>query len=84
MSQVLARFSLTEVTRIPYYSGQLVTTKEATKVRLAGVKGEPFGPATPSANLEMVIVNPDAAQVFQNSPIGSEFNVLISPVNESS
>ncbi len=81
MSQVLARFYLVEVTRTPYYTGG--ETKEATKVRFSGVQGEPFGPATPQASAEMLIVNPAAAQVFLNAPINSEFSVLFTPLQEA-
>jgi len=78
MSQVLARFYLVEVTRTPFYG----ETKEATRVKMSAVQGEPFGSATPQGSIEMLIVNPAAAQMFLNSPINSIFDILISPVQE--
>ena len=80
MSQVLGRFYLTQVSRVPYYTGG--EKVEAVKVSFAGVQGEPFGPATPQANAEMLIVNPAAAQVFLDAPIHSEFSVLFTPTTE--
>ena len=72
-----------EVTRTPYYtteSGRAMTTGEATRVKLAPVKGEPFGPATPQGAIDMLIVNPEAAKVFLDSPINREFSILFTPV----
>jgi len=77
MSQVLTKFWLSEVTRTTYYSGG--ETKEATRVKLVAVKGEPFGPATPQGNFDALIVNPDAAKVFNEASIGQEFSLLITP-----
>jgi len=77
MSQVLARFYLTEVTRTQYYSGG--ETKEATSIKLAPVKGEPFGPATPNGSIQMLIVNSDAAKTFLDAPVGQEFSILFTP-----
>jgi ABC-type microcin C transport system duplicated ATPase subunit YejF len=77
-NSVLARFSLQEVARVYYWQ----EPHQATRIRLQAVHGEPFGSATPSANIEMVIVNPEAAAVFNNAEIGKEFNVMISPVED--
>jgi hypothetical protein len=84
--QVSARFYLQEVTRTPYYitkSGQEMVTEEATRVKLAPVKGEPFGPATPQGQIDMLIVNPAAGAVFQSAPINQEFDILITPVQRA-
>lgn len=82
MSSVLARFQLAEVTRIPFWTGG--QKAEATRIKLGAVQGEPFGPATPQGSIEAVIVNPEAAQVFLDAPIGQEFNILITPVEDQS
>ena len=55
---------------------------EGAYVTLAAVQGEPFGAATPSGNIHMGIVNPSAAQVFHDAPIGQEFDVFFSHVGE--
>ncbi len=80
MSQVHARFYLTEVTRTPYYTGG--ETKEADRVKMGAAQGEPFGPATPQGSIDMLIVNPEAAKVFLNAPIHQQFDILITPVAE--
>lgn len=84
MSQVLARFYLNAVTRGSGYfkasDEEEAKMVESAQVTLNAVKGEPFGAYTPSGRLDMFIVNPAAAQVFFDAPIGTEFNVLISPV----
>lgn len=36
----------------------------ADQFDLYGVKGEPFGSATPSASMKMAILNPEAAKLF--------------------
>lgn len=90
---VHARFRLDQVNRSRgYYSvpGENDTIRatgpakavEAAYVTLGAVKGEPFGSASPSGKLEMLIVNPVAAQTFFDAPIGQEFDILISPVKE--
>lgn len=85
MSSVLCRFSLTETARIRSYTQSTDgdskwIPSEAARVRLSPVQGEPFGPATPSGNIEMVIVNTAASQIFLDAPIGQEFDVLMTPV----
>ena len=47
------------------------------RIKLAPVMGEPFGNATPSGNIEMVIVNNDAAKQFK---VGKEYFVDFTPV----
>jgi len=77
---VQARFCLSQVNRAQgYYKApdeQEAVSVESAYVILNGVQGDPFGAATPSAKLEMLIVNPTAAAVFFNAPIGQEFDVL--------
>lgn len=70
--QVHARFSITETARQYYWQAP----GQANRVKLQAVKGEPFGSATPSGNVDMLIVNPEAAAVFLNAPIGAEFDVV--------
>ena len=82
--QVHARFRLEKVTRGQGYfkepgSTEEPRTIEAASVSLSAVQGEPFGAYTPSGKVDMFIVNPGAAQVFFDAPIGQEFDVLISP-----
>lgn len=78
--KVHARFSLVEDSRISYWQdGGYI---DAAKFKLAAVKGEPFGPATPQGTIEMLIVNPEASAVFRNVTLGTEFDVLFSPVEQ--
>lgn len=82
-----ARFSLERVDRMGgYYKApgeEQAKVVEGAYVTLRAVKGEPFGSATPSGDIHMGIVNPTAAQVFHDAPIGQEFDVLFSPVQAS-
>jgi hypothetical protein len=85
--QVHARFRLDQVTRGQGYfkepgSTSKPRTIEAAHVLLSAVQGEPFGAYTPSGKLDMFIVNPVASQLFFDTPIGQEFDVLISPVQK--
>lgn len=75
MSSVRARFRLDEHYR---FRGNT----EMHRVKLGAVQGEPFGPATPSGQLDMTIANLAAAQVFADLPLGTEFDVLITPVEQ--
>lgn len=78
--QVHARFYLTEDARVSYWNnGGYI---DAARFKLAAVKGEPFGPSTPNGTIEMLIVNPEASAVFRNVPLGKEFDVFFSPVEE--
>lgn len=82
--QVHARFRLDQVNRGQgYYKApgeEEAKLVEAAHVVLGAVQGEPFGAYTPSGKLDMFIVNPPAAQVFFDAPIGQEFDLLLSPV----
>ncbi len=84
IQRVHARFRLDQVNRSRGYycakPGEETKTVEAAYVILGAVKGEPFGAASPSGKFEMFIVNPVAAQMFLDAPIGQEFDILISPV----
>jgi len=83
--RIQARFSLTEDTRTLSYQrnseGQWVMV-EGARVKLSAVQGEPFGSATPSGSMDMVIVNPEALAVFREAPIGQTFDVFIVPVEK--
>jgi hypothetical protein len=83
-NQVHARFRLDQVTRMQgYYKApgeQETKLVEGSYVQLGAVQGEPFGSATPSGDLKMGIVNPNASQMFFDAKIGQEFDILISPV----
>lgn len=82
MSQIHARFCLTEDTRVTHYtytgSGKSEAV-EAARVKLSAVQGEPFGSASPSGLLDMVIVNPEALKIFREAKLGQEYDFIISP-----
>ncbi len=81
--QIHARFRLDQVNRSRGFykpqGEQEAKSVEAAYIHLNGVQGEPFGSATPTAHLEMLVINPEAAAVFFNAPIGQEFDVLFTP-----
>lgn len=86
MSSVLARFQLSETKRIGYTTmgaNGKTHVVEATHITLAAVKGDPFGPATPQGQITALIVNPSAAKVFCDAPIGAEFDIVIKPKEQS-
>ncbi len=87
-TQVHARFRLDQVNRSRGYycpePGAETATVEAAWVKLGAVKGEPFGSASPSGQFDMLIVNPSAAKVFFDASIGTEFDILMSPVEPKS
>lgn len=85
MSSVLGRFSLQETARIGCYTppaekGKQWIQGEGLRVKLAPISGEPFGSATPSGEITMVIANPASAAVFASAPLGQQFDVLFTPV----
>ena len=57
---VLCRFRVTEKAEVEHYS-----KGHAWRIKLYGSKAPPFGDATPSANVEMLIVPEHAAAEFQ-------------------
>lgn len=83
---VHARFRLDEDTRVQIH--QRVGDEnnapwkmvKGTRVKMSPVKGEPFGTATPSGSLEMVLANQHAQAMFNNVSLGQEFDVMISPI----
>ncbi len=81
-----ARFYLTSVNRGQGYYKAPGEEEEkyvqSASVTLNAVKGEPFGAYTPFGRLDMFIVNPSAAQVFFDTPIGTEFDIVLSAVTE--
>lgn len=85
-NQVHARFRLDKVTRMRgYYKApgeQEAKQVEGSYIELGAVQGEPFGSASPSGDLKMGIVNPNASQMFFDAKIGQEFDCFISPVQE--
>lgn len=85
--KVHARFRLDQVNRAQSWYKVPGSTEEAkpvesASVRLNAVQGEPFGAATPTGRIEMTIVNPAAAQMFFDAPIGQEFDIFFSPVEQ--
>ncbi len=85
--QVQARFRLYNVLPAQAWSRPDPEKPEqfvgAALVTLYGVQGEPFGSATPSARVEMVIANAEAARMFIDAPLGQQFDILISPVEQA-
>lgn len=73
-----ARFRLVEDSRVKFWNGG--QNHNAAHVKMAAVQGEPFGPATPSGTIDMLIVNPDAVKVFRAAHLDQEFDVVITPV----
>lgn len=69
MSKVLAKFRVTKTAQIEAWNNGPVPGHEIT---LHPVKGEPFGPATPSGQITMLILNPAAAEHFH---VGKEYFV---------
>lgn len=83
--QIEARFRLLQVNRAQAYYKAPGSTEEAqlvesAQVVMTPVQGEPFGAYTPSGRMEMLIVNPSAARLFFDLPIGQEFQVMLSPI----
>lgn len=62
MSKVLAKFWLGNVEDAKY-----ATTDGAVSLQFYAVQGEPFGPATPSGYLTMVVQNTAAAAIFRDA-----------------
>jgi hypothetical protein len=54
-------------------------SSEGTNVQMYGVQGEPFGRYTPSANCNMLIINPEAEKQFE---LGAEYRVLFERIEE--
>lgn len=79
--KIHARFYLTEDARVSFWTNG--GYQDAARFKLAAVKGEPFGPATPQGTIDMLIVNPDALKVFRDAALGQEFDVIFSPVEEN-
>lgn len=89
MHRIHARFSLYETARIRCHApdpqnprGQWKNV-EGVRVKLSPAAGEPFGSATPSGSLEMVIASPEAAQVFNDAAIGAEFDAVLTLVESN-
>lgn len=73
-----AQMFLVEVGRVQHYSDE----KQATRVKLTGVQGEPFGLATPQASMDMLIVNRAAQRLLHDLPIGQKLNIYFEIVEE--
>lgn len=76
MSKVLAKFRILECKsdRTAEYVRDPETKEYArgkpalvTQLKLTAVQGEPFGSATPSGNVDMLIKNPAAAALFRDA-----------------
>jgi hypothetical protein len=83
--RIHARFRLDQVNRAQSYYKEPGSTEpakaiESAYVLLGAVQGEPFGAATPTGRIDMLIVNPAASRMFFDSPIGQQFDVFFSPV----
>ena len=58
--KVLCRFRVTQKAELEHYE-----KGSAFQIKMIGAKSEPFGSATPAANLEMLIVPEQAASEFK-------------------
>lgn len=82
-----ARFRFDEEARVRCYVANRTgqgswEPVEGLRVKMFPAPGEPFGSATPGGQLEMVIANPAAQEIFKSLPIGQEFDVFFSPVEK--
>ncbi len=57
---VVCRFRVTQKAELEHYE-----KGSAFQVKMIGTKSEPFGSATPAANVEMLIVPEEAAREFK-------------------
>ncbi|HEY4033974.1 MAG TPA: hypothetical protein VGL94_08450 [Ktedonobacteraceae bacterium] len=87
VTKIHARFKLGEDTRVPCHQpkkdGNGWEQVNGLRVKLYPVTGEPFGSATPSGELTMVLANPEAIRVFKEAEIGQEYDVIFSPVQKA-
>lgn len=80
MGEVHARFHVQSHTRASGYGFK--GNKIADQFKLYGVKGEPFGDATPNASMDMLILNSNAAKFFSEAlETGKEVDVTFSLVD---
>ena len=76
--KVQARFRVNQHIRFGNWYGATPPALQES-FRLNGVKGEPFGSATPNANLEITIANPEAAKLFTEAlESGRDIDVIFS------
>lgn len=61
--KILAKFSLHSIAQQRHWS----EPGYATQVSFSAVQGEPFGSATPTGSIQMLIVNPDAQKFFADA-----------------
>lgn len=84
---VHARFRLAEDGRIVCHQskkdGKGWEQVNGIRVKLYPVQGEPFGSATPSGEINMIIVNPEAIKVFSEAELGQEYDVIFTPVKKA-
>lgn len=57
---VVCRFRVTQKAELEHYE-----KGSAFQIKMIGAKSEPFGSATPAANVEMLIVPEEAAREFK-------------------
>lgn len=69
MSKVLAKFRVVKISHVEAWANGKV---EGHEIQMAPVQGEPFGPATPSGQISMLILNSAAAEQFH---LGKEYFV---------
>lgn len=69
MSMVLAKFRVVKISHVEAWVNGKV---EAHEIQMAPVQGEPFGPATPSGQVQMLILHDAAAEQFH---LGKEYFV---------
>lgn len=73
-----AQFYVQQTLRAQYHTAP----HHATIVKMGGVQGEPFGSATPIANLEMQVVNPAAQEILHTLKPGQKLNVYFEIAEE--
>lgn len=77
-----ARFRLIETTRTmcSIYKEGKYESVEGLRVRMSPSHKEPFGVATPSGELTMLIASPDAIDMYKEAKLDQEYDFIVSPV----
>lgn len=76
---VICKFRVSSVELAPYGGWKDTPKVVGRRVKLMAVTGEPFGQATPSGSVDMLIVNPDAANQFE---LDGEYEVVFTKVKD--
>lgn len=76
---VICKFRVSSVELSPYGGWGDTPKSVGRRVKFSGVQGEPFGKATPSASLDMLILNPEASNQFE---LEGEYEVVFTKVKD--